>query len=322
LWKTVRFHEDVQIGDGVVVHYTPVGHILGAGAVHFKRGGKELVCSGDIGNSPDVLLPAPESIKGADYVVMESVYGDRLHDDRDVRHDILARLITEASDEGRTLLIPCFAVHRAQSILFEIHNMVHHGKAPALPVYLDSPLAIQTTDIYRNSINLFKPEVQQEGEHLFDFPKLQIIKRGHDSAAIDQTPGPKIIIAGSGMSVGGRVISHERALLSDRKTTLLFVGYQAPGTLGRRIQDGQRKVRIADEWIPIRASVETIHGYSGHADRDGLMAFAESAGDSLKKVFVIMGEPRASQFLAQRIHDFLSKDSDVPLEHETVTIDL
>lgn len=321
LWRTVSFHQEIEVGDGVKAHYTPVGHILGAGAVHFSRHGKKLVCTGDIGNTPDVLLPEPEAAEGANFMVMESVYGDRSHVDRDVRHDLLAKAIKETAEKHRTLIIPSFAVHRTQSLLFEIHKMVHHGIVPSIPVYLDSPLAIEATEIYKHAAHLFKDEVKAEGATLFDFPKLTLVRHGRESVRINEVPGAKIIIAGSGMSVGGRVVSHEQALLGDKNTTVLFVGYQSPGTLGRRIQDGQSKIRIGESWIHVRAKIETIHGYSGHADREGLLDFVERSGDSLKKVFVIMGEPKASQFLSQRIHDFFGIETAVPREHETCTID-
>jgi metallo-beta-lactamase family protein len=155
---------------------------------------------------------------------------------------------------------------------------------------------------------------------LFDFPKLTIVKHGRESARLHDIPGAKIIIAGSGMSVGGRVVSHEQALLSDKNTTVLFVGYQSPGTLGRRIQDGQSKIRIGESWIHVKAKIETIHGYSGHADKEGLMDVVEKAGDDVKKVFVIMGEPKASQFLAQRLHDFYGIDTVAPDEHQSFEI--
>jgi metallo-beta-lactamase family protein len=321
LWKTVQFHQKIDVGDGVHAHYTPVGHILGAGAVHFTRQGKKLVCTGDIGNSPDVLLPDPEPLDGADFIVMESVYGDRSHTDRDVRHELLAKIIKETAEKHRTLIIPSFAVHRTQSLLFEIHHMVHTGAIAPIPVYLDSPLAIDATEVYRRSVHLFKDAVKAEGADLFDFPKLTIVKHGRESARLNDIPGAKIIIAGSGMSVGGRVVSHEQALLGDKNTTVLFVGYQSPGTLGRRIQDGQSKIRIGESWIHVRAKIETIHGYSGHADKEGLMDFVEKAGDSIKKVFVIMGEPKAAQFLSQRIHDFYGIHTEVPSEHESFDID-
>lgn len=321
LWKTVPFHQSIDVGDGVHAEYSPVGHILGAGAVTFSRHGKKLVCTGDIGNSPDVLLPAPEPVEGATYMVIESVYGDRSHTDRDVRHDLLAKVIRETAERNRTLIIPSFAVHRTQSILFEIHSMVHRGAVPPIPVYLDSPLAIEATEIYKHASHYFKDEVKSEGGSLFDFPKLTLVKHGRESARLNDVPGAKIIIAGSGMSVGGRVVSHEQALLGDKNTTVLFVGYQSPGTLGRRIQDGQSKIRIGDSWIHVRAKIETIHGYSGHADREGLLDFVEQSGESLTKVFVIMGEPKASQFLSQRVHDFYGIETAVPQEHEAFTIE-
>lgn len=324
LWKEVSFHEKVSLKDNVVVHMTPVGHILGAGAVHFVRNGKKLVCTGDIGNSPDILLPHPEAITDADYMVTESVYGDRLHDDRDMRTELLKNIVLETIEQKRCLLIPSFAVHRTQSLLLELNNLVESGSIPAVPVFLDSPLAEKATQIYAGATKFFKESVQAQihgGDNVFSFPKLSIVKSGHDSELLESSHNPKIIIAGSGMSVGGRVVSHEQTLLSNPSTTMLFVGFQAPGTLGRRIQEGQKKIKFADAWIKVRAKIETIHGYSGHADRDGLMDFIGQSSEVLKKVFVIMGEPRASQFLAQRVHDFLGIEAVAPQERDSVIID-
>ncbi len=323
LWKEISFNEQVHLKDGVVAHMTPVGHILGAGAVHFVRHGKKLVCTGDIGNSPDVLLPHPEAISDAQFMVTESVYGDRLHDDREQRTELFKNIIIDTIAHKRCLLIPSFAVHRTQSLLLEINNMVESQEIPQIPVFLDSPLAAKATEIYQGATRHFNDVVKKQiqgGDDVFAFPKLSIIKNGHSSELIQHTNNPKIIIAGSGMSVGGRVVSHEQALISDANTTILFVGFQAPGTLGRRIQEGQKKLKFGEEWVKARARIETIHGYSGHADRDGLMDFIGQSEKSLEKVFVIMGEPRAAQFLAQRVHDFMGIETVAPQEKESFEI--
>jgi metallo-beta-lactamase family protein len=328
LWKPIDFHEKIVFGAGtsnaqvqkIEATFVPIGHILGAGAVRFVReqpdGTKKVfVVSGDIGNSPDVLLPDAEPIADADYLVTESVYGDRLHGGGQNKTDKLREEITLADKRGGTLLIPSFAVHRTQSLLFEINNLFEESKAPIIPVYLDTPLGIKATAVYRKSLPLYNAAVQKKlsaGDDVFNFPKLSFVSNVRESEKIEHQPGAKVIIAGSGMSVGGRVLLHESGLLGDPNTTILFVGYQAPGTLGRRIQEGEKRVKIEKAWTNIRARVQTITGYSGHADKDQLLAYAAHSQKSLKKVFCIMGEPKCASFLAQRIVGELGVEAVVP----------
>lgn len=304
LWQTMQFHEPVPFGDGCVAQCIPIAHILGAGAMRFERKGRVLVITGDVGNVPDVLLPDPEPITDAHYLVTESVYGDRLHEHGNERSELLRQEIIAADARGGTLLIPSFAVHRTQSLLYEINALFEDGRAPVIPVYLDTPLGIQATEIYRSATSLCNTGVRARiarGDDVFSFPKLSFVRSARESEKIESQPGAKVIIAGSGMSVGGRVLTHEISLLEDPKTTILFVGYQAAGTVGRLVQEGQKSVTIEHAHVRVRAKVATISGYSGHADRDQLTAYATHSQKTLEKVFVIMGEPRASQFLAQRI---------------------
>jgi metallo-beta-lactamase family protein len=322
-WKTVDFHEALSL-KGCSALFIPTGHILGAASIVIERGGKKMIFSGDIGNAPDVLLPAPEPITNATYLLTESVYGDRLHDDLHTRGAKLRDEIVKVHERGGTLLIPCFAVHRTQALLCEIGDLYRHAQAPIIPVFLDAPLAIKATEIYRHAKHLFNPDALErlgKGGDIFSFSQLTFVQTAKESAHIAEVGGPKIIIAGSGMSVGGRVISHEANLLSDRKTTILFVGYQAPGTLGRRIQDGIKRVRIGDRYVTVHARVAVIHGYSGHADRDQLFAYAAHSAKTLKKIFVTMGEMKASSFLAQRFNDELGIEAVVPAPQQSFTID-
>lgn len=330
LWKTVDFHENIVFGaDKIKASFIPIGHILGAGAVRLERINEKgdthvLVISGDIGNDPDVLLPPAEPIIDADYLVTESVYGDRLHGGGQNKTDKLRDEIIKASERGGTLLIPSFAVHRTQSLLFEINNLFEESRAPIIPVYLDAPLGIKATAVYRNALPLYNEAVQKKlaaGDDIFNFPKLQFVSNTRESQKIEDQPGAKVIIAGSGMSVGGRVLLHEASLLGDPKTTILFVGYQAPGTLGRRIQEGDRKVHVEKHWVNVKCRVQTITGYSGHADRDQLLAYASHSHKSLRKVFCIMGEPKAASFLAQSIVGELGVEAVVPTFKQSFEIE-
>ena len=313
LWQVHEYHKPFQIGDAQV-EFLDAGHILGSAMVRFTRQGRIIIFTGDLGNSPEPLLNDTESPEGANYLVMESVYGDRAHEAREQRLERLEQSIKDTIACKGVLLIPSFSIERTQILLFEINKLLSSGSMPKIPVYLDSPLAIRVTEIFRRYTNLMNPKARGHfsNGNPFSFPGLILTSEISESNAIHHSPNPKIIIAGAGMSHGGRVRRHEKRYLGDNHTTILFVGYQAPGSLGRRIEDGDRRVEVDGEHVTVRARIETITGYSGHKDRDGLLDFAESAGDSLEKVFVTMGEPKSSLFLAQRVQDFLNVEAIVP----------
>jgi len=315
LWRTKPYGENIDIKDRVSVSFSNAGHILGSAFVTFVRDGKKVVFSGDIGNVPQPLLDAPEYPMDASYIVMESVYGDRLHEDVAERSSILLSHIERAIKEKGTLIIPAFSLERTQSMLFEINNFVEAKRIAPIPTFLDSPLAIAVTEIYKKRSSYLKQSIQKqiaEGDDIFDFPRLSFTRTIASSREIEGTQGPKIIIAGSGMSHGGRIRTHERTYLDDPKTTLLLIGYQTVGSVGRLLQDGAKRVRIDGEEVRVRARIETIRGYSGHADRDGLIDFVAHTRDTVKKVFVAMGEEKASLFLVQRLRDYLGVFAEAP----------
>lgn len=323
LWHTHEYHEPFDIGDASV-EFLDAGHILGSSMMKFTRGGRTILFTGDIGNSPEPLLNDTEAPAGANYLVMESVYGDRLHEDRAERREHLKNAVENARSRNDVLLIPSFSIERTQILLFEIDTMVEEGILQSIPVYLDAPLAIQVTDIFRTYKEVLNPNAQSHftnGKDPFSFKSLQLTLHKEASSAIHDAPNPKVIIAGAGMSGGGRIRTHEKRYLGDKHASVLFVGYQAPGSLGRRIQDGEKNVEIDGERIRVRADIASLSGYSGHADRDQLLSFADSAGESLERVFVTMGEPKASVFLAQRIRDFLGVDAVVPESAQSFTIE-
>lgn len=323
LWQTRDYHESFPIGDNISVRFLDAGHILGAAMIEFERDGVKFVATGDLGNSPAPLLRDTEVITDANYMLMESVYGDRVHEHREDRVELLRDILRHTQAHGRTLIIPAFSMQRTQLLLYEINKMIESGDVPEMPVYLDSPLASKVTDVYRRYTHLFNDRVQQEiaaGDDIFDFPRFTTIQNAKESAGLFNVSAPKVIIAGSGMSVGGRILMHEKRLLGDKNTTILFVGYQGVGTLGRRIQDGERTVTIEKKKVRVRARIETIRGFSAHKDRDGLVAFVESSTESLKEVFVAMGEPKSSLFLVQRLRDFLGVNARAPEAGDSVTI--
>lgn len=307
LWKVREYRSPFDVGD-VSVEFLDAGHILGSSLVKVTRAGKVLMFTGDLGNSPEPLLRDTEVPKGVHYLIMESVYGDRVHEQRDERRARLRELIEETREKKRVLLIPSFSIERTQVLLHEINDMVEKGQMKPLPVYLDSPLAIRVTEVFKRYSHLLNDELRSHFESHddpFSFSKLEISRTSESSERIHATANPKIIIAGSGMSMGGRIRGHERKYLPDPKATIAFPGYQVPGSLGRRILDGAKSVRIEGEEVKVRAQVALLSGYSGHRDRDGLIEFAEGGAETLQTVFVALGEMKSALFLSQRLHDFL-----------------
>jgi metallo-beta-lactamase family protein len=257
-------------------------------------------------------------------MVMESVYGNRTHEEVKERTELLEHYIKDTQSRGSTLIIPAFSLERTQGMLLEINNLVESGRIKPLPVFLDSPLAIEVTEVYRKYTEYLKKEVQEQikgGDDIFDFEGLSFTRTIKDSQDIEKEKGAKIIIAGSGMSHGGRIRTHEKNYLDDPSTTLLLVGYQAVGSLGRLLHDGAQKVRIDSEEVKVKAKIASIRGFSGHADRDQLIELVAGGGDKAKHVFVTMGEEASSLFLVQRLRDYLGLKATAPSLNEEVQID-
>lgn len=315
LWRTIPYHTNTKINNDFEVYLKDAGHILGSSMYEFKYRGKKIVFTGDSGNTPTPLLKDTEKITDADYLIVDSVYGDRNHEPKDERDNRFRQVIIDTINKKGAVIIPAFSVERTQVILYELNNLIEDKKIPSIPVYLDSPLALKVTDIYKHSISEFNTGVKKEissGDDIFNFPKLNIIHGREESENIVKTSNPKIIIAGSGMSSGGRVVGHEINFLPDPNSTILLMGYQALGTLGRRIQDKPREVEINGNMIPVKARIENITGYSSHKDSDGLVELVENTKDTVQKVFVVMGEPKSSTFLVQRLRDELEVDAIYP----------
>jgi len=324
LWKTHEWNDSFGIAGNCTVTFTDAGHILGSAMITIERNGKKFLFTGDIGNVPQPLLNSPEIVKDYDYLLMESVYGDRKHEEVAERTELLRHYIEDVVRKNGTLIIPAFSLERTQGMLFEINNLFEKGIIKPIPVFLDSPLAIQVTEIYQKYTKYLSTKVQEQiasGDDIFNFPKLSFTRSNRESQEISQTKGVKIIIAGSGMSHGGRILSHERQYLQDPKTTLLLVGYQSVGSMGRLLNDGAKKVRILDTDVKVRAKIARIRGYSGHADRDQLVELVSQGGDKVKQVFVVMGEERSSLFLVQRLRDYLGLNATAPALGDTVQID-
>ncbi|MGH7249893.1 MAG: MBL fold metallo-hydrolase RNA specificity domain-containing protein, partial [Minisyncoccia bacterium] len=309
----------------LTVTFLNAGHILGSAMIEFKYNGKKIIFTGDLGNSPSPLLPDTDKVTDADYLIMESVYGDRNHESREDRRRLLAETIQDNHKRKGTLIIPTFSLERSQELLFELDALLAGDRIPVMPIFFDSPLAIRLTEVFKEYKTYFNENAQKAispGKYLFDFPGLHNTLRSEESKMIANVPNPKIVIAGSGMSTGGRIVHHERHYLPDPNNTILLTGYQSLGTPGRLIFEGLKKVRISGEDVSVRAHVAMISGYSGHKDSDGLLNFVEDMEDTVKKVFVVMGEPKSSMFLVQKLRDNLGIDAYAPETGESVTLPL
>lgn len=323
-WQTVSYDEKFTLGADITAWYTDVGHILGSGMIHLERAGRKIVFTGDIGNVPQPLLRAPVIPKDYHYLVMESVYGDRLHEEVAQRSALLRHYIETTAARGGTLIIPAFSLERTQAMLYEINNLVESGAILPLPVFLDSPLAITVTDVYRRYTHYLRPEIQNQirgGDDIFAFSGLKFTPTMTDSRSIAKERGAKIIIAGSGMSHGGRIRRHEQEYLDDPRTTVLLVGYQSVGSVGRILQDGAKSIVIDGKKVKVKAQIARIQGYSGHADRDQLLELVAYGASQAVQVFVVMGEERSSLFLTQRLRDYLGVNATAPEENQEVEIE-
>lgn len=322
LWKVIPYHDSISITPSVTVRGYDAGHVLGSAMWEFSYKGKRMLFTGDLGNTPTTLLRDTEVFEEPHYVLMESVYGDRNHENED-RRDHLCRVISETAHDHGTLMIPSFSLERTQEILFDIDQLVRAGRIPQMPVYLDSPLAIKITDVYKKYFDYLNDgarKIAKSGDPLFSFDGLTVTQTRDESKKINESPDPKIIIAGSGMMNGGRIVHHAEHHLQESRATLLLVGYQAVGTLGHLIQDGAKSVMIHDREIDVRCRVETISGYSGHKGSDQLVEFIGQIKKNIEMVFCCMGDEKSQARLAERLRDEIGVHATVPKEGETIEL--
>lgn len=340
------YEVSIDIGGGIKAVLHDAGHILGSSIVEIdypinnppshkasedaqfsnssqigKKIGK-IYFTGDLGNPPTPLLQPPYFPKDADYAVVESAYGSRIHENRSARKMILENVIKETLSKKGTLMIPSFAMERTQELLYELDQLINHNQIPRVPIYVDSPLATNLTEVYKKYPNYFNKtahHVIESGDDIFNFPGLTFTRTVDESKAINNVKGSKIIIAGSGMSTGGRILHHEMRYLSDLNSAILFVGYQVKGSLGRRILDGEKEVKIFGEKIAVNCKIYAIGGYSAHADQNMLLKWIASAGSggNLKKVFIVQGEEESSTILAEKARTDLKIGAIVPSQGES-----
>lgn len=321
LLKPLSYKETLTLAPGVTATFYNAGHILGSATVLFDLWGKRVLFTGDLGRRKALLLPEADTPpRPIDYLITESVYGNRVHEDSAFSEGTLLERLHATIGKKGTLLIPSFSLERTQIILATIDRFISSGALPPIPVFLDSPLATRVTDVYRSFPTYLRSDIQERiarGDDPFSFPGLTVSYTSEDSAQIDELPAPKVIIAGAGMSHGGRIRNHERTYLPDPNASLLLVGYQVPGSLGRKLQDGVKKVVIDKKTVKVKAHVSKTGGFSAHADREDLVAFAEKVKP--KKAFVVLGEMEASAFLAQRLSGFLGIDTYIPQKGEKIS---
>lgn len=315
IFKPVEYDQIIDVADNIQVRYNDAGHMLGSSIIEIwvTENGKteKIVFTGDIGNNDIPLLDSPTMIEDADYLVMESTYGSRLHMRNDDKANIFLNVVSETLDHGGRVVIPSFAVGRTQEILYEIDKIKDSHKDDEefqrkyqqlmkTPVFVDSPLAISATEVFKKNTDLFEEDVQEKlrhGNHPLEFPGLQFTRTADESKALNETYYPSIIISASGMCDIGRIKHHLKHNLWNPSSTILFVGYQAPGTLGRTIVDGADKVKIFGEEISVNARVEYIEGYSGHADQEWLLNFVYSFIKKPRHIFLVHGEEESEEVL-------------------------
>ena len=319
-----RPYDDLfEVHPDLRVKFRPAGHILGSATVTLEIGDKprRLVFSGDLGRWDRPVLPDPVAVAEADVLLVESTYGNRLHPPDPI--DQLARVVSDAATRGGALIIPAFAVGRTQEILWHLRRLEEQGAIPTLPVYVDSPLAIEVTDIYRRHREDHDEEmtaVMEDGGRPFATRQFTLAQARQDSIRINDLVGPVIIVSASGMATGGRVLHHLNQRLGDSRTTVMLVGFQAQGTRGRTLQDGAREVRMFGHEVTVRAHVESLDGMSAHADRDEILRWLKGFEHPPHRTYLVHGEPTAAAALTETIQDSLGWTARPAVDGEEVPI--
>lgn len=318
----VDYRTPLVLAPGLRVTFRLAGHILGSATVTVEVQDRRLIFSGDLGRYGAPILPDPMPIEEADDVVVESTYGDRRHDPEPIP-DQLERVIKDAVGRKGATIVPAFAIGRTQELMYHLAGLEKAGRIPRLPVYMDSPMAISATEIYCAHPEDFEGDMRgmvMSRNCPLQCGDFHLARTPEESRAINDVKGPVLIISASGMATGGRVLHHLKQRLPDPRTTVLLVGYQAVGTRGRRLQNGEKTLRIFGEDIPVRARVETIHGLSAHADADGLLRWLGTARRPPERVFVVHGDPEPAAALAKRIRRELGWEARVPEYREQAAL--
>ncbi len=312
-----------KVGD-IEFKFHDAGHIFGSAFIEVRGDGKTVVFSGDIGNLDAPIIRDTENLPDMDALLCESTYGDRVHESADERDKMLLDLISQGVSRGGTIMIPAFSLERTQELLYKLHIMsLHDNTLPKAPIFLDSPLAIDAMAVYKRYKEYYDKEASQEthdGDDFLTFPQLHVTRSRDESKKINDVRGPKIIIAGSGMMNGGRIVHHAFRYLSDPKSTLIIVGYQAQGTLGRRLYEGAERVKIFGQEVEVHCKIKAIGALSAHADQNKLLGWIGATKQKPKKVYCVHGEPEAATALAHKIRDEFGIQTFVPEYGDVVEV--
>ncbi len=328
MFQEVKYDQSIKVNQEISVCFREAGHVLGSAAIELNAEDKKIVFSGDLGSTDTPILRDPAKIEGADYVIMESTYGDRFHESKEECKNLVENITEETISRNGVLMIPSFSLERTQQLLYHFNELVENNRIPQTPIFLDSPLAIKLTRVYARYDQYYDQEAKsliKSGDNIFKFPGLKLTLTTKESKEINNVPSPKIIIAGSGMSQGGRILHHEKRYLPNPNNTLLIVAYQARGTLGRQILNGAKEVKIMREVVPIQAEVKRIGGYSSHGDQKDLIWWLKNIIQSdspkkIKKIFVCHGEEEPSSIFAQKIRSDFNLRAETPQLNETVEL--
>lgn len=332
-FEGVNYNQTVNLAHNIAIRFNDAGHMLGSSIIEIwiNEEGKEtkLVFSGDLGNKNLPLLRDPSLISDADYLFIESTYGDRLHKDSEDKVERFINIINETIEKGGNVIIPSFAVGRTQEIIYELHMDKDKYKKQLekffkIPVYIDSPLAVNATEVFRRNIDCFDDEVKEyikNGDNPLDFPGLKFTQSVEESKELNEKQENMIIVSASGMCEAGRIKHHLKHNIWRPECTILFVGYQAPGTLGRRIVDGAQKIKIYGEEIGVSARVEMIDGFSGHADQKGLLDWLGGFKKVPSKIFVVHGEENGQIEFAKIIRERYNAEVVIPDKGEIYTLE-
>ena len=310
LFTPVSYEEVVPLGNGVKATFYDAGHVLGSSVIVITviqdGESRTILFSGDVGRLNRPILQDPTVFRQIDYLVVESTYGDRTHEALASVTDSLAKIINLTWEKGGNIIVPTFALQRSQVILYHMNELLMENRIPHLLVFLDSPMAVSITEVYKRHSELFDKEMSRLMRHKkspFDFPGLKMVQTIDESKSLNHIKGTVMIMAGSGMCTGGRIKHHLVTNISRRESTILFVGYQAVGTLGRQIVDGAREVRILGQHYPVRARIAQIQGFSAHADRDELFTWLSGLKSTPRRVFIVHGESGAAQQFGEFVRE-------------------
>jgi metallo-beta-lactamase family protein len=327
LFAPVSYGQDVQVAPGVHATFREAGHVLGSSFinVNVQQNGetRDVLFSGDVGRTHRPIIRDPDAVKDGDYVLVESTYGDRLHEDRTDIKTAIANAINATAEAGGNLIVPSFALERSQELLYFISELLREDAIPHVMVFLDSPMASAITKVFKRHPELYDAQMRrtvQKRESPFDFPGMKYTETTKESKVINTIKGTIIVIAGSGMCTAGRIKHHLVNNITRPQSTIMFVGYQAVGTLGRRIVDGDPEVRILGRNYPVKARVVQIQGFSAHADRDELLQWLSSLPKPPRKLFVIHGEAESAQSFGRYVHEKTGWDVAVPDYREEVIL--